>query len=96
MYGDDPGADFEALQDERYEADCQQYEMEQVGRAIRRAEKAGRCCHGSVVGYLSPPIYPEQKGLNPGECKCTAGCGQVFTSDQDWHAAMDAAIAGFL
>jgi hypothetical protein len=76
------------------DADIEQYEMEQAGRAIHAARKAGRCTHQSVVGYRNPAVYPEQEGLRPGQSKCTDGCGEVFDSDEDWHDAMDAAVYG--
>jgi hypothetical protein len=74
------------------DADIEMFEMEQVGRAIRAARRAGRCTHGYAFGYLPVPIYPQQIGLRPGQLACGDGCGTVFDSDDAWVAAMDAAI----
>ena len=59
---------------------------------VARAQRAGRCCHTSSVGYRDPPFYPEQEGLRPGELCCTSGCGRVFASDRDWYIAINDAI----
>ena len=86
----DPWMEQEALEDERLWADMEQAEME-------AAERAGRCTHGSAAGYHDPPLYPEQHGLKPGQLACTkhtGGCQAVFDSDEDWHAAMHAAVHG--
>jgi len=90
----DPWMEIEALETERWEADMEQAEMVRAGNAIARARKAGICCHTSAVGYLASPVYPEQEGLRPGQSRCTEGCGRVFGSDQEWYAAMDAAVSG--
>jgi hypothetical protein len=91
---DDYGYEAEAIETEQRDADIEQYEMEQVGNAIYRAEQRGICTHGSAVGYLPDPVYPEQEELKPGELKCTKGCGRVFENDAAWYDAMDAAIDG--
>ncbi len=91
-WDEDPWADVEALEQERREADMLQAEMDRHGNAIARARAAGRCTHGSAVRYLNPPVYPEQEGLQPGQSRCTEGCGRVFESDQEWQEAMDAAV----
>jgi hypothetical protein len=88
----DPWMEQEALEAERLDADMEMAEMAAVGNAIARARRAGRCAHQSSVGYLPKPVYPEQEGLKPGQSRCTEGCGRVFDSDEDWYAAMDAAI----
>jgi hypothetical protein len=88
----DPWADMEALEQERLDADMLQAEMVRHGNAIARARAAGRCTHGSAVGYRDPPVYPEQEGLRPGQSRCTEQCGRVFASDQEWHEAMEAAV----
>lgn len=94
----DPWMEFEAEEDERMErraaADAEMAQMERYGRAVARAEAAGRCCHGSAVGYLAEPVYPEQAGLQPGQSRCTAGCGELFNSDEEWLAARDRAVRG--
>ena len=96
MYDTDPGMEAEALEQERFEADLLQASYEREGRAWAAARRAGRCTHGSVTGYHNPPIYPEQEGLQPGQMVCTAGCDSVFNSDEEWHAATQAAVRGFL
>lgn len=91
-YGDyDPWAEQEALENERMEADMEQAEMERFGNAIAAAERAGRCTHGSTVGYREPPVYPEQVGLKPGQSRCN-DCKRVFESDDDWMAAINEAV----
>jgi hypothetical protein len=92
MFDDDPGMDEEARWLERVDADLEMAEMAAAGNALHAARKAGRCVHAGAVGYLPDPVYPEQVGLKPGQLRCTDGCGQVFASDEDWLAAMDAAI----
>jgi hypothetical protein len=91
---DDPWADVEAQESERFDADIQMAEMAAVGNAIARARKAGRCAHQGAVSYRAEPCYPEQEGLRPGQSRCTDGCKAVFGSDDDWYAAMDAALDG--
>lgn len=93
-YDTDPWADVEALETQRFDADLEMAEMARQGNAIAAARKAGRCAHQSAVGYRNPPVYPEQAGLKPGQSRCTDGCGTVFASDDDWYAAMDAAVNG--
>jgi hypothetical protein len=94
-YDEDPWADAEALENERFEADVAQADMEAEGARIARARRAGVCTHGSAVGYRQPPAYPEQAGLEPGQVRCTAGCGRVFDADADWHQAMADAVSGY-
>ena len=97
MFDDDFGAEMEAIQAERWDADIEQAQMEAVGNAIAAAERRGICTHGSVTGYKNPPVYPEQVGLKPGQMICTkgtGGCKRVFDSDEDWWAAMDEAVSG--
>jgi len=94
MFDDDYGAEMEAIEAERLDADIEQYEMERRGNAIAAAERAGRCTHGRTVGYRSPPCYPEQEGLQPGQSRCTSGCERVFGSGEEWLAAIDEAVNG--
>jgi hypothetical protein len=91
---EDPWAEVEAEEAERFDADLLQAEMDAQGDAIARAWKAGRCTHGSTAGYMRQSPRPEQAGLKPGQSRCTAGCEAVFGSDQDWYDAMDAALEG--
>lgn len=94
----DPGMEREAEEEERMQrradADAEMAEMTRVGNMVARAHAAGRCTHGSAAGYINPPVYPEQVGLEPGQLACTAGCGAVFDSDEEWLEAMDKAIRG--
>jgi hypothetical protein len=92
-YPDETTGDYlEAWSEARREADAEQAELEAAGVAIARARARGVCTHGSVVGYRNPPFYPEQEGLQPGQLRCTDGCGAVFDSDEAWSLAMDEAI----
>lgn len=75
------------------DADVEQAEFERAGNAIARARRAGRCTHQSSVGYIDPPVYPEQVGLEPGQSRCTEGCNVVFNSDDDWADAREEAIS---
>ena len=90
----DPWAEVEAMEQERLDADLEQAEMYRQGAALEAARKAGRCCHQGAVGYIGQVVYPEQEGLEPGQLRCTDGCGQVFASDEDWWQAMHDAIEG--
>ena len=92
--GHGPGADDEALDAQRLDADMEQAAMERAGNAIARARKAGRCTHGSVQGYRGGPRSAQQEGLKPGQLRCTDTCGTVFGSDEEWYAAMDEAVYG--
>lgn len=93
MYDDDFGSEMEAIEQERFDADVLQAEMNRRGNHLAALEKRGICTHSSAAGYRNPPIYPEQKGLKPGQLRCTKGtngCKRVFDSDEDWHAEMEA------
>jgi len=63
------------------DADIEQAEYEETGRAIARAIKRGECVHGSVIGTSS------------GKQRCTAGCGRTFDSMEAWIRAMREVIA---
>jgi hypothetical protein len=92
MFDDDAGYEAEAIEAERMDADIEQARMEAIGARFAAAEAAGVCTHGRAVGYIDPPVYPEQAGLRPGELRCASGCGEVFRSDAEWIAATHAAI----
>lgn len=94
MYDDDPWAEQEAIEQERFDADLEQAEMERAGAAIWAAKQRGICTHSGAVSYLDPPLYPEQVGLRPGQLRCTDGCNRLFDSEEDWFAAMEEAIYG--
>lgn len=74
------------------DADVEMAEAAAIGNAIARQRANGVCCHQSAVGYLAEPVYPEQVGLQPGQLRCTDGCGQVFASDEDWWNSMSYAV----
>lgn len=87
-FGYDPEAVYQ-------DADIEQAEWEAEGRALHAAQKAGRCCHTSTVGYSGRSARrPEQEGLRIGQQRCTEGCGRVFDSDEEWADAMEEAIHG--
>ena len=99
----DPMDELEAADYGRLEtgwaADAEMAEMTRVGDATARAQARGICTHGSAAGYMPPgrEAYPEQHGLLPGQLACTenrGGCVRVFDNDEEWMAAMDAAIRG--
>lgn len=49
------------------------------------------CPHWAVQGYGARA----QGGLRPGQCRClNPACWQVFSSDEEWIAASEAAICG--
>lgn len=80
--------DLEALELERFDADLEMAELTAAGDAAAAARAAGRCAHGSAVGYLPVPVYPEQVDLKPGQLRCTEGCQRVFADDDEWYGAM--------
>ena len=88
MDGHGPGADDEALETQRLDADLEQAQMERAGNAIARARRAGRCPHQSAQGYSGGPRSAQQEGLKPGQLRCTDTCGAVFGSDEEWYTAM--------
>lgn len=94
----DPWAEIEAEEEERLnrqaDADAEMARMEAYGNAMARAQRAGRCTHGSAQGYSGGPRSAQQEGLEPGQLRCAAGCGAVFASDDAWLAAMDKAVLG--
>lgn len=78
------------------DADIEQAQWGEQGRAVDAAQAAGRCCHLSAVGVSASGeiFYPEQEGLVRGQLRCTEGCGATFESDEDWDAAKEEAIWG--
>lgn len=64
-------------------------EFAEEARRLQYLEKQGICVHGSAVGLPDNGMiyYPEQVGLKRGQVRCTAGCGQVFDSEEDWDCA---------
>lgn len=65
--------------------------MEEEARYRHSLEARGICLHGSSVGLpASRQIsHPGQVGLKPGQVRCTAGCGRVFNSDEEWYEALN-------
>lgn len=89
------GYDEEAIDLARIDVDLEMAEMDAVGNATHRAQKAGVCTHtGGAVAYRSPPVYAEQEGLKPGQIRCV-GCKQVYESEDDFQQAIAAAIADY-
>ncbi|MEU9576285.1 hypothetical protein [Streptomyces chilikensis] len=88
-YPDETTADaLQAWHEERMDADLEQAAMEREGRHLDALRRMGICTHGSAVGWIAKPVYPEQKNLQPGQVACTSGCGTVFDSDDAWYAAL--------
>lgn len=94
IFHDETDADaLQAWCDARRDADLEQSQLQAAGDRIHAVRRSGRCAHQSSVAYRNPPVYDTQRGLRPGQSRCTDGCGRVFDSDQDWHDAMDDALA---
>jgi hypothetical protein len=88
FYEDETTADaLQADREAQWDADLIQAEMEETARRLDAHEKAGFCAHQSAVGCIPEPVYEEQRGLKPGQLRCTAGCTTVFESDEAWEAA---------
>jgi hypothetical protein len=82
-FDDDPGAELEAIETERLDADLLMAEMQRSAHAAHLSRQAGRCPHLSWVGYIRSPVYPAQERLRPGQVACTDDCGEIFASEQD-------------
>ena len=93
-YDEDPWADVEAMETARMDVDLEMAEMAAAGDATAAARRAGRCPHMSSVGYSGGPHRAEQEGMKRGQVRCTDKCGQTFGSNDEWYAAMDAAMEG--
>lgn len=92
MYDDDFGSEMEALESERLDADLEMAQMNARANYLASLREQGICTHSSAVGYVGKVNYPEQKGLKPGQSRCTegtGGCERVFNSDEEWFAAME-------
>lgn len=84
-YPDETTADaLEAWSDRRREADFEQAALEARANRLYAHERAGFCTHQSAVGYRPIPFYDEQKGLTPGQYRCTSGCGTTFDDELAW------------
>jgi len=98
MYGEsDFGAELEAIESERRDADMEQADAQAQGRAAdaqaAKYEASGDpadCPHGSRVGYLVPSFYPDQDGLTHGEERCCA-CKTVLL---DWGHTFTIVVNG--
>ena len=68
------------------EADLLQDLYLREGAQLDRLRAAGWCTHQSGVGLPADGTiyYPEQQGLQPGETRCTDGCGTVFPPEVEW------------
>ena len=75
---DDPWAEMEALEDERRGVDFEMAEMDREANEIHaqvavyeRTKNPADCPHAyGQWGYIDPPFYPEQEGLEPGQARC--------------------------
>lgn len=65
--------------------------LEEEARYRQALEAKGICLHGRVIGIPESGqiSHPEQVGLKRGQVRCTAGCGRVFNSDEEWYEALD-------
>lgn len=70
------------------DADIEMAELEAAGARIAQWRRSGGCAHQGAVSYRNPPVYPEQEGLEPGQLRCTDGCGMVFADDEAWSDAV--------
>jgi hypothetical protein len=82
---EDWGMEMEALEQERFEADCEMADMEREARAIRAQIKAGRCPHRfggqlrtSSNAHLCPP---DLAAAVPGSFRC-GDCGKILTPQE--------------
>ncbi|GGX55953.1 hypothetical protein [Streptomyces chartreusis] len=88
FYEDETTADaLQADREAQMDVDLIMAEMEATARRLAAHEEAGFCTHQMAVGCIPEPVYQEQIGLEPGQLRCTAGCGTVFASEQAWDAA---------
>ncbi|MFI1584747.1 hypothetical protein [Embleya sp. NPDC020630] len=86
-YPDETSADeLQAIREQRLDVDLEMAAMTAVGDRIAELRRAGICTHGSTQGHRADP------DLRPGQLRCTDTCKRVFASDEEWHAAMDAAL----
>lgn len=94
-YEDETTADaLEAWCEERRDADMLQAGYERESRMYEAAAAAGRCTHSSGVSLPASGeiFYAAQRGLTGTQCRCTAGCGEIFEdSDAMYRAGRDAA-----
>ncbi|SDL76032.1 hypothetical protein SAMN05421874_128124 [Nonomuraea maritima] len=60
MFDDDFGADAEAIESARMDADLEQADMDAAGDALYAAcDEMGICLHGVVAGHGDRPDVPE-------------------------------------
>ncbi|MFH0246439.1 hypothetical protein ACGRHY_29370 [Streptomyces sp. HK10] len=94
MYTDENSSDeLEAIYAERLDVDLEMAQMNAEADAWHAVRDRGYCNHGSALGYLNPPAHEAQKHLKPGQLICTAGCGTIFSDDEDWYAQLDDPMA---
>ncbi|MFF7250502.1 hypothetical protein ACFZBU_42305 [Embleya sp. NPDC008237] len=90
IYSDETSADeLEAIHEQRRGVDLEMAAMAAVGDRMAELKHAGVCPHGSAQGFREDLGDPE---LRPGQLRCTDTCRRIFNSDDDWYAAMDAAL----
>ncbi|WP_331738805.1 hypothetical protein [Embleya sp. NBC_00896] len=90
IYFDETSADeLDAIREQRRDVDLEMAAMTAVGDRMAELRRAGVCTHGSAQGYREDLGDPE---LRPGQVRCTDTCGRIFASDDDWYAAIDAAL----
>ncbi|MFK0047749.1 hypothetical protein ACIQU4_27410 [Streptomyces sp. NPDC090741] len=94
LYADETSSDaLEPIYAHRRDVDLEMAEMHAAADAWHAVRDRGYCNHGSATGYRNPPVYEVQKLLKPGQLICTAGCGTIFTDDEDWYAQLDDPMA---
>ena len=82
---EDWGMEMEALESERFEADCEMAEAERVARAVRASIKAGRCPHrfgGQLRSADNAAMCPpDLAAAVVGSFKCN-DCGKILTPQE--------------
>ncbi|TMR90500.1 hypothetical protein [Nonomuraea basaltis] len=68
---DDWATDQEAIETQRHDADLEMAQMAQRADYLAALRKSGICTHSSGVEYRNPAVYKAQKGLKPGQSRCT-------------------------
>jgi hypothetical protein len=89
---EDWGMEMEALEAERYEADCEMAEMTRIGNALARLEKKGVCSHGhwqTRTADNAAMCSPALAAAAVGTVECLK-CGLLFGSEAShWEAHED-------
>ena len=66
------------------EADIEMAEVWRSNVRYNVAHKIGACLHQGGYSYMSPPVYPEQALIKPGEFICY-DCHAIFPSEDAWY-----------